>query len=1148
MKITFNLFSFLFVAGLSFAQTNISTSENYIYTKNCLNEDCTKKTEAVQYSDGLGRAKQTIAIKATPSGKDIVTPTEYDAFGRQAKAFLPIPQSGTQNGALYADPKANSVQSYGSDPYFYSYTQLENSPAAKVLSTTKPGADFQSHTVNYGYEMNDAADVKKYTITTTWVNGATENTISLSGNYEVGQLLKTSVTDEDGNTSIEFTNGKGQTILVRKIASQNSDTYYVYNKYGQLSYVIPPLALSKAFNQTILDNLCYQYKYDAKGRQVEKKLPGKGWEYFVYDKIGRLIMTQDANMGDSKQWMFTKYDTFGRTIYSGIYTSSQSHDSAGRAAEQNLANTATIQNENKNTGGFDANGVMAYYTNSAYPTSFTKILSVNYYDTYPQNSPARPSQILSKSTIGDNMAQTVNTKNMATASFVKNIEDDNWTKSYIWYDEKTRPIGTHTINHLGGYTKTESELDFAGVTKQAITRHKRLDSDTEKTITQTFEYDTQNRLLSQTHRVDNNPVETLSQNEYNELSQLQQRTVGGGLQEINYAYNIHGSMTKINDPNHLGSDLFGYEIKYNNPQNSTPRYNGNISEIDWRKSVEIGTESMLKRYSYHYDPLNRLTEATFSTPNATVPFNEYYNERAEYDINGNITQLKRNAPSFYGSYPEQIDDLEYSYEGNKLTSINDGSGNPTGYEGGGNTIDYDANGNMTTMPDKQINQIGYNFLNLPNSFGINNNTNKLLYLYKADGTKLRKLTHITKQNGVFGMITEYLDGFHYLTTQGSPDNQGNPIDFAYEQEAFIHNVLQIKPAPELQFVPTAEGFYDFTNNKYIYQYKDHLGNVRVSFQREDAKPLIVDSNDYYPFGMSFIRAADEEAYFGTASYKNYKFGSKELQETGMYDFGARMYMSDIGRWGVVDPLAETTRRVNPYNYALNNPVMFVDPDGRKAMATTTERIMNVPAYSGWFNSRQNFGHFEEFLQMTSFYERERGSGFGGGSNATFGQSPAYAALMSGQTYSITNRNGYLHWNTLDPANANGMLDDGSIGGMTAHSFKLQSTERTDYSGTIMMAGLSISGVLLADDVTVVGVADDVAIPPVLAVAAVAAIAAKATYEIQKIMDRQKGQLGSQYALTANVSGLYPVYTSGFPFPTGKKYLNAGDVWKYGETI
>ncbi|MFD2033704.1 RHS repeat-associated core domain-containing protein [Belliella marina] len=71
--------------------------------------------------------------------------------------------------------------------------------------------------------------------------------------------------------------------------------------------------------------------------------------------------------------------------------------------------------------------------------------------------------------------------------------------------------------------------------------------------------------------------------------------------------------------------------------------------------------------------------------------------------------------------------------------------------------------------------------------------------------------------------------------------------------------------------------------------------------------------------------------------QKFKFNGKEREElTGWDDFGARMYMSDLGRWGVVDPLAGDREWVSPYNFVQNNPLSRIDPDGRLDWAANRE--------------------------------------------------------------------------------------------------------------------------------------------------------------------------------------------------------------------
>ncbi|QBA23774.1 hypothetical protein EU348_22355 [Chryseobacterium indologenes] len=562
----------LLLSNITYAQlSTIANTENYVQTKTYLDYNgatATKSSETVQYFDGLGRPKQIVNIQASPLGHDVVTHIEYDPFGRQVKDYLPVPQLSTSNGNYYSGPLGVYPTTYGNEK-IYSEKNLENSPLDRILEQKQVGNDWTGKSVKFGYDTNGFNEVYQYITTTSWINGATKSVLSLSPAtiYAPNQLYKNSVKDEDDNETIEFKNGKGQVVLVRKVKSsaEHIDTYYVYNEYDQLAFVIPPLAVHKPITDDLLNTLCYQYRYDGRGRLVEKKLPGKGWEYMVYDKQDRLVGTQDALLRTKGQWLYTQYDQFGRVVITGLATGGD------RNAEQPLADGSNNMTRT-NFVVYTRQGMDVYYDPGVtYPhaSKWLTLLSVNYYDSYPAYgfNPAFPSTIQGDPVLpAAPAADGRSTKGLPVMSFVKNIEDDSWTKNYTYYDQKGRAIGSHSINHLGGYTHTESKLDFAGLALQTITTHLRKAGETGITVKERFVYDNGNRLKEHYHQVDSNPEELLAKNSYNELSQLANKQVGNNLQSIDYAYNIRGWMTDINKNQmslaDLGGKLFSYKIKY----------------------------------------------------------------------------------------------------------------------------------------------------------------------------------------------------------------------------------------------------------------------------------------------------------------------------------------------------------------------------------------------------------------------------------------------------------------------------------------------------------------------------------------------------------------------------------------------------------
>ncbi|MFT5875293.1 MAG: hypothetical protein ACI8WT_004276, partial [Clostridium sp.] len=358
------------------------------------------KIENITYFDGLGRTIQQISSKAGGQGQDIITPFTYDDFGRQTKEYLPyvnLGQPANSTSLNYRDNTAilNVQPQYYLNKYAddfsnsnsinaYSESILEASPLNRILKQGAPGTAWKvntnddDHTVKYEYHTNTYSDtdltkdnVKYFLVDNS--NGYVDIQLNDNGYYDEGELSKKIIKDENwqpnqpapkekDHTTEEFTDRLGNTILKRNYNyGQNHDTYYIYDDFGNLTYVLPPLVNTlDGVSSNELSQLCYQYKYDHRNRLIEKKIPRKGWEYIVYDKLNRPTLTQGANLRIQNKWLFIKYDVLGRVTYTGIYTGVGST----RNSIQNAVDSSIIIFEKREINSQVVNGTAIFYSNN----------------------------------------------------------------------------------------------------------------------------------------------------------------------------------------------------------------------------------------------------------------------------------------------------------------------------------------------------------------------------------------------------------------------------------------------------------------------------------------------------------------------------------------------------------------------------------------------------------------------------------------------------------------------------------------------------------------------------------------------------------------------------------------------------------------
>ena len=831
----------------------VTPLDKYTGAASLLKTNGVRSLTDVSYGDGFGGVSQKIHVGITPQGKDLTESYEYNSLGNLQSRTLPVPVLSEGASGNYKQILKSAQEYYGHSNVCSRFA-YEASHRSLLLKEFGVGDEWTGKAVSKKYSCNlesiPVQRCKRYLVS------AGGELVESDSPYADGSLRGIRSEDEDGNMHWEFYNSENQLVLSRILDGDTFfDTYFVYDEYGNLVFVLPP----GYQDHPDLDLYAYIYRYDYLDRLVYKKLPGCAPSYLVYDAAHRLVFSQDGCQRNDSLWPFFVYDVYERVVVEGECSNSDKHV---RTAGETVVLGTLMEGDTS----------LAY---SGYQSSSDLVdpcvYVVNYYDTYD----FRTRNGFSAYNFPEG---TVSAIGNLTGSILCTHGSSGFIYSADYYDINKRIVKSLSSRVNGGMDTYATEYSFQGSPLSVLHTHTD-SSGYSLTERYTYTYDHSSRLTRVSHQYDNNPSVLLLEHTYDELGRLQTDKLDNGIYATDYAYNIRNWLTGIE------GSKFSQSLHYTDGL-GVPCYNGNISSMTWKS----GAGATPRGYKFSYDRLGRLTDAEYGEgPSLSVNTNRFNEQVTGYDKMGNILGLKRYGQTSATGY-DVIDDLSLSYVGNRLKKVADRSGtsafnNGFEFKDGidlSTEYEYDENGNLTKDLNKNITAIQYNCLNLPSRVMFANG-NSISYLYDAAGRKLRTV--------------------HFL--------EGDSVTTDY-----CGNVVYENGVP--QILLTEVGYVSLTDGKYHYYLKDHQGNNRVVVDEEGT---VEEVNHYYPFGGVFSSTGDAQPY---------KYNGKELDRKGgldWYDYGARYYDAALGRWHVVDPMAEEYYDLNPYNYCGNNNVNNIDING-----------------------------------------------------------------------------------------------------------------------------------------------------------------------------------------------------------------------------